>query len=392
MGWRESYREASFRNVKFFVERAETAFGRRTVTHEFPNREEPTVEDLGRKARRFTVEAYVLGDDYLGQKEQLIQAAEKKGAGKLVHPYYGSLSVVCTGCSVRDSSDELRVCRIQFDFVEAGVADSPGVSANAKTTAANTKKSLMDAINARAAELYQLAGLPFSELEALLDTIDAAYTAIDAVKQTVADVAEYKRAIETALAAPAAFMASGQDLFRSLIDLTTYGTYPTGTFKINAINARRQFEEQRKLFAFAPTVPASPESPRSVVAAAMQWIATGTAGGMIAESEYETYEDADTAARIVLNQIDLMLDAGLPDDLHELFRRQRAEIIDDLKQRSETLNRLAQLTLPEGVPALVLSNELYGTLEYADDILKRNGIDHPGFIPSNVELSVIVNV
>ena len=45
--WKMQLRAASFRGVSFGVTADESEGGRRTVTHEFPQREAPYVEDLG---------------------------------------------------------------------------------------------------------------------------------------------------------------------------------------------------------------------------------------------------------------------------------------------------------------------------------------------------------
>jgi prophage DNA circulation protein len=393
MGWREQYRNASFRNVKFFVERTESTFGRRAVVHEFPARDEPTTEDLGRKARRFTVEAYLLGDDFFDQKESLIRAAEKAGPGQLIHPYYGTLQVVCMGCSIRDTRTELRMTRIEMSFVEAGASDTPGTALNAKASANLIKVDILAELEAWFQAKFGKLAEAFAKLDNVINTVNAAYATIDGVKALVSDVAEYRRKLDTLLAAPASLVASGADLVRSFTDLVAFGTYPTaGDFVITPFNAAEQFKEMRKFFDFITAGPADPADDATTVADVMQAIAVGTAGGMIAETPYVTYEDAKLAVDIVLAQIDALLDTGrMSDEVHEAFRIQRVSIVNDLDARSENLSRLVTKVLPEGIPAIVLSNELYGDVEGEQDILDRNGIDHPGFVPARVDLDVVID-
>ena len=56
-------------------------------------RDTPYVEDLGRRARVMRVDAIILGDDYRVRRDALIEAIEQSGPGKLVHPFYGELTV-----------------------------------------------------------------------------------------------------------------------------------------------------------------------------------------------------------------------------------------------------------------------------------------------------------
>ncbi|MFX9939048.1 DNA circularization N-terminal domain-containing protein, partial [Acinetobacter baumannii] len=65
MTWRDQLRPASFRGVPFHVTQATGTFGRRSVTHEYPFRDLPYVEDLGRRARTLRIEALLLGEDYM---------------------------------------------------------------------------------------------------------------------------------------------------------------------------------------------------------------------------------------------------------------------------------------------------------------------------------------
>ena len=79
----------SFRGVPFRTVDAEMRVGRRNVVNEYPQRDLPYVDDLGRRARRFVVEAYVIGDGYRAERDALIAAFEAKGSGELIHPRYG---------------------------------------------------------------------------------------------------------------------------------------------------------------------------------------------------------------------------------------------------------------------------------------------------------------
>ena len=65
MAWIDNYRQASFRNISFYVPSHEAAGGRRTVVHEFPNSDIPYAQDMGGKAKRFRIEARIYGEDYI---------------------------------------------------------------------------------------------------------------------------------------------------------------------------------------------------------------------------------------------------------------------------------------------------------------------------------------
>lgn len=125
MAWQDNLRKATFRGVPFQVDSHEGTFGRRTVTHEYPLRDKPYVEDLGRKARGMTIEALVLGAGYMTARDLLIGAFEQPGSGTLVHPYLGELTVTVTEIKLRESTAEGGVARFTITFVESGDATFP---------------------------------------------------------------------------------------------------------------------------------------------------------------------------------------------------------------------------------------------------------------------------
>src|SRR5215472_7728816 len=58
--WRKKLRTASFKGAPFFVDQQGQSSGRRTVTHEYPKRDIPYAEDMGRAAYRYQMTGYVI--------------------------------------------------------------------------------------------------------------------------------------------------------------------------------------------------------------------------------------------------------------------------------------------------------------------------------------------
>lgn len=130
MAWREQLSQVtlpdgrvlvagSFRGVPFRTVDADMKVGRRNVVNEYPQRDEAYVDDLGRRARRFVVEAYVIGPNYLAERDALIKAFETKGSGELIHPRYGLRKVSLDGeVSVKETPERGGMARISVTFVE----------------------------------------------------------------------------------------------------------------------------------------------------------------------------------------------------------------------------------------------------------------------------------
>jgi prophage DNA circulation protein len=116
----------SFRGATFRLDSYQTATGRRADVREYPLRNIPNAEDLGRKARRFQFTAYVLGAGWEADRDVLLNACEEDGPGTLVHPFHGEHQVICENCTVSESrAGGVRYCAFELEFVEAGAYDSP---------------------------------------------------------------------------------------------------------------------------------------------------------------------------------------------------------------------------------------------------------------------------
>ena len=120
MAWKERLQPASFRGIPFEVDSAELGGGRRLARHEYPLRNEPYAEDLGRKARTWTITAFLIGEDYDLVRNRLLRACEADGPGTLVHPYLGELQVLVESYRVSERKTEGRVARVTMTFAEAG--------------------------------------------------------------------------------------------------------------------------------------------------------------------------------------------------------------------------------------------------------------------------------
>jgi hypothetical protein len=121
--WRDRYQEAAFRNVQFFVETDARQGGRRVALHEYPKRNTPYAEDMGRKALRFLVQGYLIGPKYWDQKNRLIEALEKDGPGmlRLPLPYQmQDVKVMVMSYAVTEARERGGFCTVEMDFAEYG--------------------------------------------------------------------------------------------------------------------------------------------------------------------------------------------------------------------------------------------------------------------------------
>jgi len=124
MTWKDNLRPASFRGVAFHMDDRSHETGRRIHNHEYPKRDANFAEDMGRRTRTWSVNAYVIGDDYMAQRDRLIEACERQGPGTYADRWRGAQSAVCETITLVESEHEGRYCRFSIKFIAAGTHPS----------------------------------------------------------------------------------------------------------------------------------------------------------------------------------------------------------------------------------------------------------------------------
>jgi len=134
IAWRGKLMPARFRNARFHVDSATRESGRRIVPHEYPKKDVPYAEDMGRRAREFTVRGYIIvyprdvggaGNElkkknYLDARDELIKCLETDGPSELQLPLLGILKVACTRYRVTEENRLGGYCVFDMSFVEYG--------------------------------------------------------------------------------------------------------------------------------------------------------------------------------------------------------------------------------------------------------------------------------
>ncbi|WP_338317914.1 DNA circularization N-terminal domain-containing protein, partial [Escherichia coli] len=195
--WRDNLYDASFRGVPFSVESDEGVFGRRVQVHEYPNRDKPYTEDLGRATRRLTINAYLVGDDYAEQRDRLITAIETAGPGTLIHPQFGEMQGCIDGqVTVSHSGTEGRMCRVSFQFVESGELSFPVAGAATARKLEESSVFLDELIEDMFGD-FDLAGMPdFIQNDVIARTTDMLGTVQTAFKMVNSAVSAGARLLQ----------------------------------------------------------------------------------------------------------------------------------------------------------------------------------------------------
>jgi prophage DNA circulation protein len=388
---------ASFRGVAFFVDEVARAGGRRIVTHEFPLRDDPAIEDLGRVARTFPLEGYVLGDDYHRQRDALLAVLEDvTGPGELVHPYYGVRRAVCASLSLRESTADGGIARFSLEFVEVPAAAPVPVEVEDVAAAVDTSAdAALESVELELEEELDVEDEPGFATESLAADLVAVVGSLGegfaAMELTVQELAQLDVEIQTITDEAATIVSTPADTVASLVTVLesvaeTAAEAPRDF--LHAVLAAYDVDEQPAAQGESDTRALEREN-QVVFSAALRRVLAVEAARVLPTVVYETIEDATEDRDAVAERLEEQaLTAG--DDAYPLLVRLRADVLRAVPGDS-VLARLVTVQRPVAVPSLLLSYQVYGEIgDLEERVVARNRASHPGFMAG--ELKVLSRV
>jgi len=387
MTWREELQPASFRGVPFEVEGDSGTFGRRTQVHEYPQRDKPWTEDLGRATRSFEITAFLIGDDYLQRRDALLAALETEGSGALVHPWYGELTVnIKDPARVSHSFRDGGMCMIALSFVEAGELEFPAAQDSLGAQSLIAADDLGVAVAEDFGDTFSIEGLPsfvqdgfFEDLELFDGLLEAASTGWQWLNALVPDW------LGDAL-------SFGRDVV-SMFDRTVLPSTVANSVRLNrnAVISLTALSRQYGTYVVEPTslAPATRQrqANRAALASLFQHSTLIQAAGMTAAMPLPVYDDAV----LVRDSLTAALDEAsfsVVDAVYVPLQILRARVHADVTARLSQAARLLTYTPREPMACLAIAYDLYEDVSREQEIIDRNTIRHPGFAPA-VPLKVL---
>ena len=160
--WRDELLPASFRGAQFHIDTGGIESGRRIVTHEFPKKELPWAEDMGRRAVTCEVRGYCIAypfdvdrtglyqRDYRVARNALRVELDKGTPGVLQLPTLPPITVVCPRYRLTEESKAGGFCTFDMSFVELGEAPLqyvPNAAMNLQVMSSNMKDRMRTVMN-----------------------------------------------------------------------------------------------------------------------------------------------------------------------------------------------------------------------------------------------------
>jgi prophage DNA circulation protein len=426
--WRASLRPGSFRGVAFFTPSSDFEGGRRGTVLEFPLQNDPKPQDLGLSARRYQVTAIVIGPEYHLAKRALIDALEQGGPGKLVHRYYGDMTAqVEPGQKFRVSESQDNGGQATFTIPFIRVPDAKpativldtvtivGQAADKAKTASiqsAAKKLLVDGPEYIRTHALDVLNRGILGVQGVNDQVTGALGGINQVNQTIK---AFAGSAATLIATPGRLFElsqGGYGLHEAIFTATaeiSYGFKKTiDAFSPDPRTVAR--EESRKIAIVTSlalklgSAIGNDEAPITSLSVRAQQQAQNQAALVNLIQQSAVIEaarsvtsldfDSNVAAANMRDQIALALIAQSEkcddDDVFAALTELRVESSRHLTSVAGDAPRLRDFFLHKSLPALLVAHLAHGDATRAEEIISRNGIRHPGFVPGGYPVKIVV--
>lgn len=412
----EQLQPASFRGVPFEVEASGITVGRRTVVHEYPQRDRPYVEDMGRATRNITLQCFVVGSDYLEQAQALMHELEEPGPGTLIHPWLGEMEVTITSVSELLFDQGLGVASVTITATEAGDLEFPAVTADEDTEALEAADAVEKSAVDKFCEDFDLSTINDwidSALEgSLLDALnfvsagdlgklfDYAEGVANLADKAMALISTDPKIFATRLAGAlglsrwATTVSAWRGVAKSLKNLCRHDKLKART---NAY-AERKGEPMSDVTRQVMKSQAAIETlVRQLLIAQMVGVSTLVATSKDVSSP-DGEEDMRTTTRSYDEIVELrdelcqVLDDELlmeeNDEMYQVLDEARTAIFDVLTHKADALQHVVIVKPDDVFPAVVLAYDYHDDADRDLEIARRNGVEHEGFCPAS-ELRVL---
>lgn len=397
---------ASFRGVPFYVKKRTRDGGRRGPTHEVPQRDQPDGEDLGRKCRTFKLDALVMGDDHVADAGELIAALEDKaGPGIYRDPWHGEWSVICRTYSAQDEDASEGVTVISITFEESGDTRYPSAKLDSGAEVDGAADDLSDAANQSFKDVFSVEGRPqylSEDAEGLSRQVVERLTGMDLSTLDLTDavgIPDLGAVREGFLAELPSMLGGGlgdgmQGLVEAFADASFSRRFGLG-------DADESWGGFASLADFGGDLPALPAGTvnrraqadnRDALVALVRRLALAQEAKALAARSFVSFDEAMEARSATLARLDAaLLQAGSNGDdaVFSAASALKAAVTRDVEKRALPLPRLRRIAMEAVLPARVVAHMLTGDGRKADDLVARNNIAHPAFVPAGRKLEIL---
>ena len=421
--------KGSFRGVPFFImDDATVSGGRRVVRHEYPMRDDGETEDMGLSTREYAFTAIVFGNDYLDQKDALIEALEANEPGEIDHPYYGKKHIQIETYTVRESCYTGGVALFSVTFVLATENTSPVIASESSLNSDALTDSTLADIASHWSSFTDTLSHAVERMNALENTVNTIVNGIrslpagSGMNQLLGAALGLKGSLKNLIYAPGELFGSISDLISGMVDVAPADSANRALRKTSSalesqfasnIPAVAEFQQvintttdiflTRELVglsldAASATAREQQLATKLTPAANLQGGALTLTPALLTDAEREVIPLIETVGDV--RQTSDELEESLTElivhtgdlgwfNTSAQLRDFRLVFLQQMQTTATRLPSARSVTLVDTEPALVTLYRETQSVAQIDRFIRRNGIRHPAFVTGSLSIEVI---
>lgn len=377
-------RQCSFRGIPFELETISQSGGRRLSINEFPYQINAYIEDLGQKNTSISVEGYLISDlvtnTPFNQIKELKNALESAftegGIGILELSYYPNrLKVYASDSSFSINSTNKIDFSVTFVFYKE---IKPLLSVVSYQI--DTQDKFLNFVNGLLSELSALVNFDLSAIypyKSYIATLQIAKEYIQTLFRGIT-LSDDDASSNITNRLNNLSVSDYADYFNLIYDIATYEKSTNSlSFFIDALN----YESVDDILSGQSKTRIDMVNNKRYLTHAFKQVLIGAYAVSLTQEKFETRSQA------IYHRANL---SDLIDSEHDYATGANFNLLTDLVNATATyitnvLTNLSVVVTIEGhnkmLPATYWSYRLYGNLDYVDDLIQRNGISDPDFMP-----------
>jgi prophage DNA circulation protein len=403
MSWRDRLLPASFRGVGFWVDQAKTPVGQKGQLHEYPQRDLPYFEGLGQQSRVHDLTAFIVGADCLEQRDKLLKALEE-GAGELVHPWLGRLQVKVGECEMTQTRQDGGLVTFTLKFYPDQPLKFPTAAVNTRQQLLVSADSLLGAMVLRFEQAIALVQQARVGIQALRNSLAEVYQAIE---QQFAPLIELYGDLNALVKAVKELPRELSAEFKGLLsDVKELKVFARSGYRGMLANISQQVDAAQRIDTPKPTTGKDSVAAAQATANLVQdalwvqiayWLSdmpvatkavTLTTTPSLAQQAVQPVQRrevpvADDVLALRDQLSEAMWQAALKADAEHYIALNdlRQQMFSHLTAVASSGVRLVNLTPMRSMPALVLAYQRFADATRVGEVVQRNRVAHPGFLP-----------
>jgi prophage DNA circulation protein len=394
-----------FKGVPIRIDSGSVNGGRKTVKHEFPNRDTQTIEDQGLKPRTYNLQIVIAPrtttsggitntrQGYFEYRDSIIAVIESKGKGELIHPLYGRIeNVKATTYSINEDFTDFGRSRLNVTFE---ISSDTGIPRQTITALSQLTQSNDEVIDAVVDDITLNFEVLTKFRDNFADAIDKVNEIIDAVKEATAFVGaivgqinefasligRVADAVVALISLPGQLADAIKNIFSSINGL--FGTVENAAEAFKALFDFGGNDEDEILPTTAGRI--QRKKNRAVLNGSINALALSYAYLNVSQITFGNVREIEEAADELEVQYQRVAVSGSSNEVISAVTDMRVIVQQFFDEQKITLKQIIEVNVYT-IPARVLSFQYYAESTSATQILELNGITDVSFVDGTVEI------